>query len=58
MKYWNSALNAPGSRTLIATVVHIAAAAAAVIGWKRWGKKGQAKLRFSTNFAGKLSFVP
>jgi hypothetical protein len=44
MKYWRSALNAPGSRTFIATV-HIAAA---VIGWMRWGKKRTVQTQFST----------
>jgi hypothetical protein len=41
MKYGDSALNAPGSRTFIATV-HIAAA----IRWKRSGRKrtGQTQL--------------
>jgi hypothetical protein len=35
MKYWDSALNAPGSRTFIATV-HVAAA---VMGWRRSDKR-------------------
>jgi hypothetical protein len=55
MKYWDSALNASGSRTFTATV-HIAAA---VIGWKRWGKERTGQTQFkSTKFAAKLSFMP
>jgi len=46
MKYWDSALNAPGSRTCIVTV-HIAAA---VIGWKRSGKERTGQTQFSTKF--------
>jgi len=46
MKYWNSGLNASSSRTFI-TRVHIAAA---VIGWKRWGKERTGKTQ--------LSFIP
>ncbi len=49
----SSALNAPGSRTFIATV-HIAAA---VIGWKRSGKERTEQTQFSTKFAVKLSFM-
>jgi hypothetical protein len=54
MKYWNSGLNAPGSRTFIATV-HIAAA---VIGWRRSGKERTGQTQFSTKFAAKLCFIP
>jgi hypothetical protein len=50
MKYWDSAWNASGSRT-----VHIAAA---VIGWKRSGKERTGQTQFSTKFAAKLSFMP
>jgi len=48
MKYWNSGLNASSSRTFI-TRVHIAAA---VIGWKRWGKERTGQTQLS------LSFIP
>jgi hypothetical protein len=46
MKYWDSGLNAPGSRTLIVTV-HIAAAS----GWKRsgQGKTSEGKLSLAPN---------
>ncbi len=54
MKYWNSALNARGARTFIATV-HIAGA---VIGWRRSGKERTGRPQFSTQFAAKLSFMP
>ncbi len=54
MKYWDSALNAPGSRTFIATV-HIAAA---LIGWKRSGNERTGQTQFSTKFAAELSFKP
>jgi hypothetical protein len=54
MKYWNSGLNAPGTRTFIATV-HIAAA---VIGWRRSGKERTGQTQFSTKFAAKPSFMP
>jgi hypothetical protein len=53
MKYWDSALNAPGSRTFTATV-HIAAV---VIGWKRSGNKRTGQTQFSSKFAPKLSFM-
>ncbi len=45
MKYWDSALNASGSRTFIATE-HIAAAA---IGWKRSGNERIGKLSLAPN---------
>ncbi len=54
MKYWDSGLNAPGSRTSI-TTVHIAAA---VIGWRSSGKERTGQTQFSTKFAAKLSFMP
>jgi hypothetical protein len=54
MKYWDSALNAPGSRRFIA-IVHIAAV---VIGWKRSGKERTEQTQFSIKFAAKLSFIP
>jgi hypothetical protein len=54
MKYWNSGLNAPGSRTFT-TTVHIAAAA---IGWRSSGKERTRQTQFSTKFASKLSFIP
>jgi hypothetical protein len=49
MEYWDSGLNASSSRTFI-TRVHIAAAA--VIGWKRWGKERTGQTQLS------LSFIP
>ncbi len=45
MKYWDSTLNAPGSRTFIATV-HISAI---MIGWKYSGKEMTEQTNFSTN---------
>ncbi len=54
MKYWDSGLNAPGSRTFIAKL-HIAAA---MIGWKRSGKERRGQTQFSTKLAAKLSFMP
>jgi hypothetical protein len=48
MKYWDSGLNAPGSRRFRA-ILRIAAAA--VIGWKRFQeKKGECKLSLAPNF--------
>ncbi len=44
MKYWRSAINAPGSRSFRATV-HIVAA---VIGGMRWGKERKVQTQFST----------
>jgi hypothetical protein len=44
MKYWCSALNAPGSRGFRATVQR----AAAVIGWMRWAKERTVQTQFST----------
>ncbi len=44
IKYWDSGLNAQGSRRFIATV-HITA----VIGRRRWGKKAQGKLSLAPN---------
>ncbi len=55
MKYWDSGLNAPGSKTFVVTVRR----AAAVIGSKRSGKERTGQTQFSTNFAAKLlSFMP
>jgi hypothetical protein len=54
MKYWDSRLNALGSRTFIVTV-HIAAT---VIGWSRSAKERTGQTQFSTKFAAKLSFMP
>jgi len=55
MKYWDSGLNARGSRTFKATV-HIAAA---VISWKHSGKEEwTGQTQFSTKFAAQLSFMP
>jgi hypothetical protein len=52
MKYGNSALNAPGSRTFIATV-HIAAAVSDWLKSLREERTGQTQ--FSTKFAAKLN---
>jgi hypothetical protein len=54
MKYWDSALNARGARTFIATLHK----AAALIGWRRLGKARTRRTRFSTKFAAQLSFMP
>jgi len=54
MKYWDSGLNAPGSRRFIGNLP----IAAAVIGWKRSGKERRGQTQFSTKFAAKLSFMP
>ncbi len=50
MKYWDSGLNVPGSRTFIATLP----IAATVMGWKRSWKERTGQTQFST----KLSFMP
>ncbi len=54
MKYWDSGLNARGTRTFIATVHK----AAAVIGWMHSGKERTRQTQFTTKFAAKLSFMP
>jgi hypothetical protein len=54
MKYEDHGLNARSTRTFIITV-HIGAA---VIGWRRSGKKRTVQTQFSTKFAAKLSFMP
>jgi len=51
MKYWDSGLNAPGSRTFRA-IAHIVA----VIGWKRSTKERTGQTEFGTKFAAKLNF--
>ncbi len=53
MEYGVSALNAPGSRTFIATVP-----IAAAIRRKRSGNKRTGQTQFSTKFPAKLSFMP
>ncbi len=53
MKYWDSVLNAPSSRTFI-IIVHIVAS---TIGWKHSRKKRTRQTQFSTKFAIKLSFM-
>jgi hypothetical protein len=53
MKNWDSTLNAPSSRTFIATI-HIIAT---MVSWKRSGKERKEQTQFSTKFVVKLNFM-